>query len=128
MVPRMAYATAIDRAVARLVYRQRRRGGRGARLALKLAGVDFPASVRVGSDLKLPHATTGMVIHPNTTIGDRVTIFHNVTIGRSNIWDVADAHAGGAAPIEDDVVLCAGAVVLIRDGATITVGRGTVVG
>lgn len=118
----------MDRAVARLVYRQRRPGGRAARFALKAAGVDFPTSVRVGPGLKLPHATTGMVIHPNTTIGERVTIFHNVTIGRANIWETADADRWGGARIEDDAVLCAGAVVLIRDGATITVGRGSVVG
>lgn len=126
----MAYASHLDRFMARLVMRQRRPGGRFVRTFLTLFGIEIPRTVKVGRDLKLPHATTGLVIHPNATIGDRVTIFHGVTVGRANVWEDAAPRAEdwGGADICDDAMLCAGSVVLIRDGRRIRVGRGTVIG
>jgi serine O-acetyltransferase len=122
----------IDRLVERLVYAARARNNvlrRGpAHLLCKLLGVDIPPSVRVGTGLSLPHATAGMVIHGNSVVGDRVTIFHNVTVGRINTWHQEPQSKHGTANIGADVVLSAGAVVLIRSGETLFVGRGTVVG
>jgi serine O-acetyltransferase len=82
--------------------------------------------VRVGADLRLPHATTGLVLHPSVRIGDRVTIFHNVTIGRSDVGDLADDFGGIV--IEDDVVIGAGAVVMGRGPDPLVLGRGSMVG
>ena len=131
-VKTVAAVDGIDRIMARLAYRSLGPGRvrrRAAQTVLKLVGIDIPRTVTIGPGLKLPHSTTGFVIHGNTAIGERVTIFHGVTIGRSTIWDpLAEGVAWCRGVVEDDVVLCAGAAVLLRDGETITVGRGTVVG
>ncbi|HET8614181.1 MAG TPA: hypothetical protein VFL94_01565, partial [Actinomycetales bacterium] len=120
--------TALDRLVVILV---RAQGvpvvGRCARLILLLLGVHVPAAVRIGRAFSMPHATGGVVIHPATTIGDRVTMYHGVTIGRADGYKGADPSYGGVV-IEDEVVLCTGAVILGRNGKPTIVRRGTVVG
>lgn len=94
---------------------------------LALYGVEVPAAVTVGRDLRVMHRGFGTVIHPSTVIGDRVTIYQGVTIGRADPWIDGHRSGSGTAAIEDDVVLCAGAKIIAgRDG--IRVGRGTIVG
>lgn len=123
-----AHVTAIDRFVVKLIHAQRTRVvGKLATLALRLVGVHVPPQVTVGEGLRLPHSTTGLVVNHATRIGDRVTIFHNVTIGRGDIHDGSgDAHGGVV--LEDDVMLCVGAVVLCSGADPLVVGRGAVVG
>jgi serine O-acetyltransferase len=122
------WVSTIDRSVVRLVEAQRRPVvGRAATLVLRLLGVHIPPQVVIGEGLLLPHSTTGCVIHAKTRIGDRVTIFHGVTVGRADAYDVQPAPLGGAV-IGDDVVLCAGAVVLPKGTEPLLIGRGTVVG
>lgn len=95
-------------------------------LLLVLFNLDFPAQVKVGRDLKLVHRALGTVVNGNTVIGDRVRIYHQVTIGR------LDAHLplsrSGMERIEigDDVVLFPGAKILGGKGVT-RVGNGTIV-
>ena len=103
----------------------RRRNPLFRQLAL-LLGVDIPGSVVVGDDFRLYHRGRGVVIHPLVTFGDRCRVFHNVTVGRSDPYvpDVAGSRAG--VHFEDDVWLCAGAVVL-GGREMLTVGRGTIV-
>ncbi|MDP9890892.1 serine O-acetyltransferase [Pseudarthrobacter enclensis] len=101
--------------------------GRAAKEALALYGVEFPASVEVGRGLKVLHPGFGTVIHPSTKIGNNVTIYHGVTIGRGDPWIAGDKSPVGGIIIEDDVVLCAGAKIICNDGI-LTVKRGTVVG
>jgi serine O-acetyltransferase len=103
--------------------------GRAAYLALKLLGVEFPRSVRWSDPLQLAHGAVGLVVHGDTQIGSRVTIFPGVVIG------MADAHMppgslppGGRVVIGDDVTLAAGAKVLFRAGQELVVASGTVVG
>lgn len=98
---------------------------RWAREILSLYGVEVPADVRIGVGLVLAHRCQGTVIHSAAVIGDRVMIYHQVTIGRADPWV-----SGGtmeAIHIGDDVILCAGAKVLGRHGI-LTVGRGSVIG
>jgi len=103
----------------------RRRNPVFRQLAL-LLGVDIPGSVVVGNDFRLYHRGRGVVIHPLANFGDRCRVFHNVTVGRSDPYLPEDARANGGVHVEDDVWLCAGAVVL-AGGETLTVGRGTIV-
>ena len=115
-----------ERWAAKLVKLQRKRiVGRIAREALALWSVDIPKGVKIGEDFRLEHRGHGVVINDNTTVGDHVTIYHNVTIARSNSW--VPVAVTGRAVIEDDVVLCPGAVVLAGSNG-VTVGRGTVLG
>ncbi len=114
--------------VERLLAFQSRRGlGPLARQAALLLGVDIPPSVVIGEDFRLQHRGRGVVLHPRTTIGDRVRIFHNVTVGRSEPHSLEPDDAVERFVIEDDVWLCAGAVVLGSRGV-VRVGRGSIIG
>lgn len=84
--------------------------------------------MRIGTNLQLVHATTGIVIHPETTIGDRVVLFHGVTIGRGDPWVPLDGRGPAVVEIGDDAVLGAGATVLADAGEKIAVAEGTIVG
>jgi serine O-acetyltransferase len=113
--------------VERLVALQRVPGaGVLARQGLLLLGVDIPPSVRIGADFRLQHRGRGVVLHPRTTIGDRVRIFHNVTVGRSEPHSLRPDDAIEQFVIADDAWLCVGAVVLGSRGV-VRVGEGTVV-
>ena len=90
-------------------------------LALWLVcSADIPARTLVGQGIRLPHGANGVVIHPSSTIGQRVTINHRVTL----------AGAGHAAPtVEDDAFIGAGAVVIggVTLGAGCRIGANAVV-
>ena len=117
----------LDRFVAWLVHQQRRRGaGVVARAVLRLWGVDVPRSVAVGPGLCLPHATTGLVLHPSCRLGRDVTIMHGVTVGRADVWLTDDE--GTRVLIGDGAILGANAVVLVRAGELLEVGAGTILG
>jgi serine O-acetyltransferase len=105
---------------------QNRAFRRLAKYLLTLWCIDIPPEVQIGSDLHLEHHGFGVVINPNSRIGDGVTIYHNVTIARTDSWRSLLTET---LPIEigDDVVLCPGTVVLGgADG--LSIGRGTVIG
>jgi serine O-acetyltransferase len=102
--------------------------GRLARAMLAFYGIEIPPSVEIGRDFTIAHRGYGIVVHPSSRIGDRVIVFHGVTIGR------ADAHTRGFVPssferveIGNDVVLSPGAKIMGGPGVT-RVGDGTVIG
>ncbi len=101
--------------------------GLAAHEVLALYGVEIPSSVKFGARLRLSHRAHGVVIHPRTAIGDDVTIYHNVTIGR------ADAHVDGTESgfagfvIENGVLIGAGAIILGGAGVT-TIGKNSIIG
>lgn len=99
---------------------------RVVREILMLYGVDFPASVTVGSDLQLIHRGAGCVFHPKTRIGNRVQIYHQVTIGRTDAHIPEEQSGMECIEIGDDVVLFPGAKVLGGNGIT-RIGNGTIV-
>lgn len=72
------------------------------------------------------HRGLGTVIHPRTKIGDRVRIFHQVTIGRADGHRPAAESKMERIEIGDDAVLFPGAKILGGDGVT-RVGTGTIV-
>ncbi len=101
--------------------------GRLAYYSLKLLGVEIPRSVEIGPDFYLVHGGYGVVIHPHTTIGERVKIYPGVSLGRADIHIPADQSAFEGINIEDDVILSPGAKILCKQGV-LRVGKGTVVG
>lgn len=103
-----------------------KRSSRIAREMLLFYGIEFPASVRVGADFQLVHRGMGTVIHPSTVIGDRVRIYHQVTIGRGDAHLPASESKMVRIEIDDDAVLFPGAKVLGGNGVT-RVGKGTIV-
>jgi serine O-acetyltransferase len=100
--------------------------GKLASFLLQILGIYLPRGVPVGADLSLPHSTAGLVVHYRTRIGDRVSIYHHVTVGRADGY-APEGDIPGAV-IEDDAVLCAGAVILPGHGAELVIGKGAVVG
>lgn len=113
--------------ITRLVYARRGPFKRFVKEALALYGVEIPSGVEVGSGLRVMHRGFGTVIHPNTTIGKDVTIFHDVTVGRGDPWVAAEHARMGRVYLDDGVTLCPGARILCTTG-DLHVGRGTVVG
>ena len=67
-------------------------------------GCEIHGRMKCGGKLQLPHNGLGVVINPNTVIGNNVKIYQNVTIGGRD--------GSGAPIIDDDVMIGAGAVIL----------------
>lgn len=101
--------------------------GRLAYYLLKLLSVEIPLSVRIGRDFELAHGGFGVVIHPNSVIGERVKIYPGVTLGRADIHNPIEQSKFEGIEIGDDVILAPGAKVLCKEGV-LNVGRGVVVG
>jgi serine O-acetyltransferase len=110
-----------------LVYARRSRlFGKFAYFLLKLLGAEIPRPVKIGQDFLLLHGGFGVVIHPWTTIHDRVRIYPGVTLGRADVHHPIEKSAFKGFEVEDDVILASGAKILGRDGI-LHIGRGTIV-
>jgi serine O-acetyltransferase len=82
----------------------------------------------IGPGFRLMHGGIGVVIHSKSKIGSNVMIFQSVTVGRGDPWRPWSSRYSGFV-LEDDVILCAGAVVAnSSQRGVLTVGAGTVVG
>lgn len=94
----------------------------------------FPATAKVGARLRLPHGMNGIVVHANAELGDDVTLFHQVTIGTSSLYEDngnpvignkvaigAGAKVLGPIVVEDEVKIGANAVLVksVPRGATV---------
>lgn len=97
-----------------------------ARQALSLFGIEFPSAVKCGTDLQIVHRGFGIVVHPLTIIGNGVTLFHGVTIGRSDAHVPFERSNMEAIVIEDEAILFPGCVVLGGPGIT-RIGKGTII-
>lgn len=117
----------VDRLYWRLIMAQKIRFiGPIVRQLLKFRGIDIPPqTLQPGARLILRHAGN-VVIHTQTTIGRDVMIHQGVTIGRADVWNEPDPAFKGFV-IEDNVIVCANAVVLGRTG-TIRLAQGCVIG
>lgn len=94
---------------------------------LKLLGIEIPRPVKIGDNLELAHGGFGVVIHPQTVIGNGVKIYPGVTLGRADIYRPVNLSRFEGITIEDDAILCPGAKILCKDGV-LYVGRGSVIG
>jgi serine O-acetyltransferase len=107
-----------------LIYKRKHRAAR--ELLLLIANLDVPAAVKIGHDLLIQHRGMGTVIHPLTRIGNRVTVYHQVTIGRADAHIPMHLSEMEHIEIGDDVVLYPGAKVLGGPGVT-RIGTGTII-
>jgi serine O-acetyltransferase len=83
----------------------------------------LPPEASIQPDVKLEHYGLGIVVHPNTTIGRRVQIWHNVTLAAET--RIGSPHR---IVIEDDVMIGASAQVIARVNQALVIGRGASVG
>ncbi len=90
-------------------------------------GIDLPAEVKIGKNVKFPHNSVGTVIHNNTIIEDNVKIYQNVTIGRADIDKKMKDSKMKSIYIEDGAIICAGAKVLCKSGE-LRIGKNSIVG
>ena len=100
--------------------------GKIAYVLLKLLGAEIPRPVKIGQEFLLLHGGFGVVIHPWTTIHDRVRIYPGVTLGRADVQRPIEKSAFKGFDVQDDVILSSGAKLLGRDGI-LRIGRATIV-
>jgi serine O-acetyltransferase len=90
-------------------------------------GIDIHPGARIQGHFFIDHGT-GVVIGETAEIGERVRLYHGVTLGAKRFAvDASGALVKGTPRhpiVEDDVVIYAGATILGR----ITIGRGSVIG
>lgn len=99
-----------------------------ARFLLQLIyTIDIPNSVVIGENIKLVHNSPGLVLHPNTKIGNNVRLYQGVTLGRADIYNDIEDSKFKEIIVNDNAVICAGAKILCKEG-TLVVGEGCVIG
>lgn len=80
----------------------------------------------LGENLCFPHGLSGIYISSGATIGDRCTIFHQVTIGSNTL---ADSKNVGAPTIGNNVYIGTGAKIIgnVRIGDNVRIGANATV-
>ncbi len=95
--------------------------------AHSVTGIDIHPEAKIGERLFIDHGT-GVVIGATAVIGDRVRIYQGVTLGSKSFRAMSNGRLVKGEPrhpiLEDDVVVYSGASILGR----ITIGRGSVIG
>ena len=84
------------------------------------ACVDFPWETKMGGGIALTHGW-GLVVTPGATIGNNVTLFHGVTLGRRDRISRTGDRTIEYPTLEDDVWVGPNAIIV----GGITVGRGS---
>jgi serine O-acetyltransferase len=124
----ICYCCSMTNVASRLVYLQKKPiVGSIARMAGLLFGFQISPDIEIGRGLNIAHRGCGTVLNTATRIGNFVTIYHNVTLARSDSWVPLAGRAFPGFEIQDHVVLCPGSV-LLAGKDQLTVGEGTVVG
>jgi serine O-acetyltransferase len=95
---------------------------RGARLVQRLNGLvhhnDLGAGAAVGTGVVLGHRGLGVVVHDNVVLGERVRLWHNVTLAVR-----AKPGSRHRIVVGDDVMIGANAVVITPSEQTVHIGR-----
>lgn len=91
-------------------------------------GCDIPVTVQFGDNIQLIHNGLGVVMHPQTIIGNNCKIYQNVTLGGNGKIINGETQVG-APVLEDNVAVFSGACVLgpIRIGHDSYIGANCVV-
>lgn len=99
------------------------------KLICKLSNAELPPPCNIGKGVVFPHSLNGIVLHPSTIIEDNVTIFHQVTCGRGNLYNIDPRVIQNdfeKIVLKEGCVLCVGAKIICNKG-TLTVGKNTVI-
>jgi serine O-acetyltransferase len=79
-------------------------------------GISIPAGCEIGPGLRIHHFG-GIIFHPSARLGKNVTLYHDVTIGDKGGY-------GGAATIDDNVLLGAGCKII----GELSIGKNSIIG
>lgn len=94
---------------------------------VKLSGSDIPSCCKIGKNVQFPHGIKGIIFSTNTIVEDNVTIYHQVTCGRGDIFPKSDSLPVKGIILKKGSILCAGAKIICNRGLLV-VGENTVVG
>ncbi|MBW4658849.1 MAG: hypothetical protein KME15_09245 [Drouetiella hepatica Uher 2000/2452] len=83
----------------------------------------LPYQAEVEKDLRLEHYGLSIVSHPNVKIGQRVKIYHHVTLA-AETW-IGSEHR---IFIGDDVMIGAGAIIIGQGNKSLHIGNGAKIG
>lgn len=83
----------------------------------------LPTEAKIGNNVRLDHWGIGVVIHPNTIIGNDVRIYHQVTLAGEDV--IGDK---GGVTVEDNVLIGVGAAIIPRLGQRLIIGAGARIG
>lgn len=97
------------------------------RMYLKLSGSDIPSCCKIGKNVKFPHGIKGIIFSTKTIVEDNVTIYHQVTCGKGDIFPKSDSCPVEGIILKKGSILCAGAKVICNRGLLV-VGENTVIG
>lgn len=120
------------RVVEKLIYKsieyKKRNRLRLSELITYIIRIVFSCDIRpeteIGCHVEFVHNGLGVVIHPETKIGDNCMIYQNVTLGGNTKIDHGEIINKGAPIIQNDVKIYAGAVIL----GPVTIGHHSVIG
>jgi serine O-acetyltransferase len=90
------------------------------KLSTHNACMDFPWQTKIGAGLCITHGW-GLVVNHGAIIGKNVTLFHGVTLGRSDKISADGERVSGCPIIEDEVWIGPHAIIV----GAITIGRGS---
>ena len=95
--------------------------------AHSITGIDIHPGAEIGESFFIDHGT-GVVVGATAIIGDRVRLYHGVTLGAKSFKQDESGVLIKGTPrhpiVEDDVIIYAGATILGR----VTIGHGSVIG
>lgn len=89
-------------------------------------GLDIPWCTIIGKNVKFPHNSFGLVLHPNAVIEDNVILYQGVTIGRADVYNDFSNSSMGKIIVGEGAIICAGAKVLCKENDLI-IGKNTIV-
>lgn len=90
------------------------------RVACQIAAVDLPWGMQVGTGFALTHGW-GLVVTPGARLGNNVTLFHGVTLGRRDRIARDGTRSTDYPVLEDEVWVGPHAIIV----GGITIGRGS---
>lgn len=93
------------------------------RIATQLAAVDLSWQTNVGAGIAITHGW-GLVVSPGAKIGNNVTLFHGVTLGRRDRIAADGTRVTEYPVLEDEVWVGPHAIIV----GGVTVGRGSRIG
>lgn len=90
----------------------------------KYLGCYVGKNVVIGDNVRFVHNALGTVIYTDSVIEDGVSIYQNVTLGKS---DVKDEDASARFVIRKNAIICAGAKLLCKPNEILEVGENSIV-